>query len=70
MVSVSLITALFYLAQIYLLCGVVFAVYFFVSGASALDEGVKNSHWSVKLIFLPGAVGLWPILLRKVLSKK
>jgi len=54
---------------IYLVIGLVFSIFFFFMGAARLDPLVKNSSWSVRLILLPGAIGLWIILLVKLFRK-
>jgi hypothetical protein len=57
------------LIQLYCISGLLFAVYFFVKGAAQIDPLIKESKWSIKLLFLPGAVLLWPVLLKKLIRK-
>ena len=53
---------------IYLAIGLVFGIYFFIRGAAQLDELVKDSKWTVRLLLVPGAIGLWPLLLSRLLK--
>lgn len=54
---------------IYVLIGVLFAIYFFLKGARQLDELIADSSWKVRLLLVPGAISLWPILVRKLILK-
>lgn len=51
---------------IYLLPGFVFAVWFAYVKVPRIDPGARNSSFFFKLILLPGAMLLWPILLFKL----
>ena len=51
---------------IYLAVGLVFGIYFFIRGAAQIDNLIKDSKWTVRLLLVPGAIGLWPILLLKL----
>ncbi|WP_299674207.1 hypothetical protein [uncultured Dokdonia sp.] len=53
---------------IYLAIGLVFGIYFFIRGAAQLDELIKDSKWTVRLLLVPGAIGLWPLLLSRLLK--
>ncbi len=53
---------------IYAGIGLLFGIYFFVKGASQLDPLIKDSKWTVRLLLFPGAVGLWPIVLLKIIN--
>lgn len=53
---------------IYVAIGLLFGIYFFVKGASRLDPLIKDSKWTVRLLLLPGSIGLWPILLLKIIT--
>ncbi len=55
---------------IYFILGVLFGIYFFVKGAARMDPLITESKWTVRLLLLPGSIGLWPILLGKLLKKK
>ncbi|MEO9484890.1 MAG: hypothetical protein ABJG47_15630 [Ekhidna sp.] len=51
----------------YLIAGVLFSIYFYVKGASKIDEGTDGTPWHFKLIIFPGVVLLWPALFIKLL---
>ncbi len=51
---------------IYMTIGLLFGIYFFIKGALRIDPLIADSKWTVKLLLLPGAAALWPILLIKV----
>ncbi len=53
---------------IYLAIGLLFGIYFFIRGASQIDEQIKNSPWTVRLLLVPGAIGLWPLLFLKLVK--
>ncbi len=50
---------------LYLLSGVVFAVFFLLRGAAVLDEAAKGISWKTRVFLFPGSAALWPLLLRK-----
>lgn len=54
---------------VYLLLGFAFALWFIARGANQLDENMQGSRWTVRLLLLPGATLLWPVLLRNLLRK-
>ncbi|WP_024771798.1 hypothetical protein [Aquimarina macrocephali] len=54
---------------VYFGIGFLFGIYFFIKGASQLDELITESKWTVRLLLVPGAIGLWPILLLKIINK-
>lgn len=54
---------------LYLILGVLFSFYFYLSGASKVDEGTKGTPWHFKLIIFPGVVLFWSVLLLKILRK-
>lgn len=55
---------------VYVAIGVLFSVYFFLKGARKMDDLIADSSWKVRLLLIPGAIGLWPVLLVKLLRKK
>jgi len=55
---------------IYFILGVLFGIYFFEKGAARMDPLIAESKWTVRLLLLPGSIGLWPILLGKLLKNK
>ncbi|MCB9052964.1 MAG: hypothetical protein H6556_26300 [Lewinellaceae bacterium] len=54
---------------LYLLLGLLFALAFTWKGAGAIDSKAADTSWFFKLLILPGATALWPILLRKWIAK-
>jgi hypothetical protein len=65
-----LITIIFTIIMIYLLCGLIFALAFVTRGAGKIDEGAKGSTIGFKIIIIPGTMVFWPILLNKWLNAK
>ena len=53
----------------YVALGILFSIYFFIKGASQMDELIAQSKWKVRILLIPGAIGLWPVLLRKLIHK-
>jgi membrane protein implicated in regulation of membrane protease activity len=60
--------ALLIVLGIYLLCGLVFAVPFVVVGVKRIDPHALHGSWGFRLLIFPGAMALWPLLLRRWLS--
>ena len=54
----------------YLAVGVGFALAFAARGAQAIDPAAVNMPASTRLLILPGAVALWPLLLVKWLRRQ
>ena len=42
--------------------GAVFAVVFALVGAARVDPAAKGAPWTFRLLILPGAAALWPVL--------
>jgi hypothetical protein len=55
-------------AAAYVGVGLVFAVVFVVRWVGRVDHAAAGSDWRFRLMILPGAVALWPLLVRKVLK--
>lgn len=51
-----------YAAGIYLLPGVLFAVWFVISGITKLDDSAKETGFGFRLIIFFGAVAFWILL--------
>ena len=60
--------ALLIILGIYLLCGLVFAVPFVVVGVKRIDPHALHGSWGFRLLIFPGAMALWPLLLRRWIS--
>jgi hypothetical protein len=43
--------------------GLLFAVPFALRGVERIDPAAKGASWGFRLIVVPGAVALWPLLL-------
>lgn len=54
---------------IYLSIGFLFAIVFIVKGAKVIDESVSESPKTFRLLLIPGALLLWPVLLIKWVKK-
>jgi hypothetical protein len=65
-----LVTIIFTVILIYLVCGLIFALAFVTRGAGKIDEGAKDSTIGFKIIIIPGTMVFWPILLNKWLRAK
>ncbi|MEL6919319.1 MAG: hypothetical protein AAFO99_16525 [Bacteroidota bacterium] len=65
----TIITIFLMTLGIYVGIGLFFAIYFFFKGAFQIDELIAESKWTVRLLLLPGAMGLWPVLLLKIITK-
>lgn len=48
---------------LYVGCGLLFAVAFVTRGAERIDPAARGASWGFRLIVVPGAVALWPLLL-------
>ena len=54
-----------YLLSAYAGVGVVFALAFVIAGVARIDSRAKGSGLGFRLLILPGAAALWPLLLRR-----
>lgn len=54
--------------EIYLGLGLVFALWFALSGARRLDPTAASGSWGFRVLLLPGSVLLWPLLLPRALA--
>ena len=55
---------------LYICCGIVFSIAFLFKGITKTDEAAHGSGWGFKVIIIPGAIALWPILLKKWIKAK
>jgi len=53
------------LLGVYLAIGVVFAFPFVLVGAQRIDPHASKGSRGFRLLIIPGAVALWPVLLRR-----
>jgi len=56
--------------EIYLGLGLVFALWFALSGARRLDPAAGRGTWGFRVLLVPGAALLWPLLLPRTLAAK
>ena len=49
----------------YLAAGGLFALAFLSRGISKVDPDAANSGWGLRLLWLPGTIAFWPVLLMK-----
>jgi hypothetical protein len=54
---------------LYAAVGILFAIAFVAIGIGRIDPVAKNSTVGFRLIALPGAALLWPLLLRRWIGK-
>ena len=64
-----LIHAFIILFLAYCLIGLIVGVAFVVKGVKKVDPVSANSGLAFRLLILPGSIALWPVLLRKWISK-
>ncbi len=50
--------------------GLLFSAFFALKGAALLDPVAKGASLGFRIILLPGAAALWPVLGLKLLRKK
>ncbi len=66
MLSIALAEWLVRLAGLYLGAGLLFAVPFAFRWAGRLDPVAERGTWGFRLLLLPGAAALWPLLAWRV----
>jgi len=52
-------------AGCYLAAGLVFALAFVTAGVQRVDPAAHGAPWGFRLLILPGAAALWPLLLAR-----
>lgn len=58
------------LLGLYLAVGAVVALAFATFGAGRIDPDAKGMPLQARLLVIPGAVGLWPLMLIKLFTQK
>jgi len=58
------------LGFVYLVMGVVFAVFFLSRGIKKVDTAAHGSGPGFRMIIFPGTVALWPVLIKKWMNVK
>lgn len=56
------------IAGLYFAGGFVFAIYFLIAGVTRLDRAAIGSSIWFRLLLIPGAVALWPLLALRLMS--
>jgi hypothetical protein len=51
--------------QIYLVLGLLYAIFFALRDHARIDPEASGASWAFKLITMPGAIAFWPYLLFK-----
>lgn len=64
-ITVSLI-----LLGAYIMLGILFGIYFIVSGAPKIDSLMANSKKNVRYVLFPGIVCTWPFFIKKIFKSK
>lgn len=54
----------------YLALGITFAMAFVARGVTSIDPGARGMPWAARLLIVPGAAALWPLMLWKWLTQK
>jgi len=60
----------FMLGLVYLVVGIIFAIFFLRKGIEKMDTAAHGSGIGFRLIILPGTIALWPVLLKKWMNVK
>lgn len=60
-----IVAAFLTLLGAYSVCGLIFAIPFVFVGASKIDPHAARGSWGFRLMIIPGAAALWPLLLRR-----
>ena len=54
----------------YLGIGLLFAVPFVLFGVERVDPAARGATWGFRLLILPGAAALWPLLLVRLVRRR
>ncbi|MEO1438082.1 MAG: hypothetical protein AAFV80_21245 [Bacteroidota bacterium] len=65
---IIIVKGFLWLLGIYVLIGLVFGFWFILQGLVILDKETQSAGWSFRFLMLPGAIGLWPVLLNRLLK--
>ncbi len=65
MIAAKIFVTLFYL---YFGIGLLFGLWFVFRGADRLDHNMHGASWRARLLLLPASMGLWVVLLIKLLK--
>lgn len=56
------------IAAVYFTTGIVFAIFFVLKWVDQFDASAVQSHWTFRLLIIPGVTIFWPILLRRLVK--
>jgi hypothetical protein len=62
------LTIMLWIINSYFILGLFFGVYFSLAGCVRIDPTAASAKGLVRLMWLPAAMVLWPILLRRLLQ--
>jgi len=65
-----IVQVIIWIVEIYILCGILFAVPFIIKGVAVVDEGTHGTKLGFRLIIIPGTITFWPLLLSKWIKNK
>jgi len=65
-----IVQIIIWIVEIYIACGILFAVPFILKGVTEVDEGTHGTKLGFRLIILPGTIIFWPLLLSKWVKTK
>lgn len=68
--AVEIATILVLIAGAYALAGIVVGIAFVARGVETLDASARGAGLGFRMVILPAAAGLWPIVLRKWLAAR
>lgn len=55
---------------VYLGIGAAFAIWFCGRGVHRIDRRARDGSWGFRVLILPGAALLWPLLLRRMIGDR
>jgi hypothetical protein len=58
------------IAAIYLVIGIFFAIPFVLKWVEQIDTSAVQSHWTFRLLIIPGVIVFWPVLFRRLIKLK
>lgn len=56
------------LLGLYFALGLLFGLAFVINGVSVIDHAAQSSTLGFRLLILPGAIALWPVLVKRWLK--
>jgi len=61
----ALVKSLVLLIEVYVILGLIFALFFVVNGAGKIDPTAKAGTLGFRLLIIPGAMAFWPLLAKR-----